>query len=115
MCFDDVEVVLDNFTGIDRGYHFCGGLVDRLYNPQTGAAIVRNLHRMLQAGCRLNSVRQRPSVTLVGLEGAARALLLPSPGMRDVPVPEVQGVVRDLVTGNAVSERLSGPALVLKP
>ena len=115
MCFDDVAVMLDNFTGIDRGYHFCGGLVDRLYNPQAGAAIVRNLHRMLGAGCRLNLRTQTPSITWLDLEGAARALLLPSPGMRDVPVPEVQGVVRDLVSGVAVSGRLSGPALVLEP
>ena len=115
MCFDDVAVVLDNFTGIDRGYHFCRGLVDRLYNPQAGAAIVRNLHRMLGPGCRLNSRTQTPSITFLGLEGNARALLLPSPGKRDVPVPEVEGVVRDLVTGDAVSGRLSGPALVLEP
>ena len=114
MCFDDVAVVLDNFTGIDRGYHFSGGLVDRLYNPQVGAAIVRNLHRSLKAGCRLKSVTQRPSVTLLNLEGAARALLLPSPEVRDVPVPEVRGVVRDLVTGDAISGRLPGPALVLE-
>ncbi len=113
MCFDDVAVVLDNFTGIDRGYHFCGGLVDRLYNPQAGAHIVRNLHRMLKAGCQVNSLTQRPSITIMGLEGTARALLLPSPGMRDVPVPEVQGVVRDLVKGDAVSGWLAGPALVL--
>ncbi len=113
MCFDDVAVVLDNFTGIDRGYHFCDGLVDRLYNPQAGAHIVRNLHRMLGIGCRVNSLTERPSITIMNLDGPARALLLPSSGMRDVPVPEVQGIVRDLVTGDAVAERLSGPALVL--
>ena len=67
MCFDDVAVVLDNFTGIDRGYHFCGGLVDRLCNPQAGAHIVRNLHRMLKAGCQDEFVlTQRPSITIIG-------------------------------------------------
>ncbi len=115
MCFDDVAVVLDNFTGIDRGYHFCGGLVDRLCNPLAGAAIVRNLHGMLKAGCRMTSITPGSSVTIMDLEGAARALLLPSPGMRDVPVPEITGVVRDLVTGDAVPGRLSGPALVVDP
>ena len=47
MVHRNVAVVLDNFTGIDRGYFFSGGLVDRLYNPLNGARIVRHLHAAL--------------------------------------------------------------------
>jgi len=52
-----MTVFLDNFTGIDRGYFFSGGLVDRLYNPLAGAHIVRHLHAALPEGCDLGDWR----------------------------------------------------------
>ncbi len=53
---DQMTVFLDNFTGIDRGYFFSGGLVDRLYNPLAGARIVRHLHAALAEGCDLSDL-----------------------------------------------------------
>ena len=117
MCFDDVTVVLDNFTGIDRGYYFSGGLVDRLYNPLAGAHIVRNLHAALEPGCRMGATRDEHTVRIIELEGAAVALLLPGPDLDPhelaaVPARDT-GLWLDLVSGHAASDRLSGPTLVM--
>ena len=117
MCFDDVAVVLDNFTGIDRGYYFSGGLVDRLYNPLAGAYIVRNLHAALEPGCRIRAARDEHTIRIVELDGAAAALLLPGPDLdpRDLAVVPARGtgLWLDLVSGHAASDRLSGPTLVM--
>ena len=117
MCFDDVAVVLDNFTGIDRGYYFSGGLVDRLYNPLAGAYIVRNLHAALEPGCRIRAARDEHAIRIVELEGAAATLLLPGPDLdpRDLAAVPARGtgLWLDLVSGHAASDRLSGPTLVM--
>ncbi len=117
MCFDDVDVVLDNFTGIDRGYYFSGGLVDRLYNPLAGAHIVHNLHATLASGCRMTAIRDERAIRVLELEGAAKALLLPDAelapqDMTGAPARDT-GMFLDLVSGNVAPERLSGPTLVM--
>ncbi len=58
MASGDVGVFLDNFTGIDRGYFFSGGLVDRLYNPLDGSYVVRHLHAALSPECVMAGTHQ---------------------------------------------------------
>ncbi len=119
MAHDAVAVVLDNFTGIDRGYYFSGGLVDRLYNPQEGARIVRNLHAALAEGCRLGQTLIEEGVKCLEIEhpAGAMALLLPD-GPIDMPggLADRTGAgstMIDLVTGAPVAGRLAGPTLVV--
>ena len=112
MAHRDIAVVLDNFTGIDRGYHFSGGLVDRLYNPLDGARIVRHLHAALGAGCTIDSVSVDDAgrtLTLGGREGAD-ALILPA---RPIEADAGMDHWIDLASGARDPATLSGPTLVL--
>jgi Icc-related predicted phosphoesterase len=43
----DVDVFLDTFADIDRGYFVRHGLVDRRYNPRLASHVVRHLHAAL--------------------------------------------------------------------
>jgi len=116
MAFSDVGVVLDNFTGIDRGYYFSSGLVDRLYNPLAGARIIRHLHAALGEGCRIEGIRGDASVRILDLAGgcAGRALLLPGEkGEVPASLSRKDDLWIDLVTGEVASERILGPALVI--
>jgi hypothetical protein len=116
MAHDDVAVVLDNFTGIDRGYFFSGGLVDRLYNPLDGARIVRHLHAALGDQCELGAIHDRDNLRIVELNGAG-ALLLPGSDIDSAVLPDLpsRDSARwiDLATGNEAPKRLAGPTLVL--
>ena len=119
MTHGDVAVFLDNFTGIDRGYFFSGGLVDRLYNPRAGAHIVRHLHAALGGGCEIGAVSGDSKVRVVELRVAEGegVLLLPATdldpaSLRQVPSRET-GRWIDLASGEAASARLTGPTLVL--
>ena len=119
MTHGDVAVFLDNFTGIDRGYFFSGGLVDRLYNPRAGAHIVRHLHAALGGGCEIGAVSGDSKVRVVELRVAEGegVLLLPAAdldpaSLRQVPSRET-GRWIDLASGEAASARLTGPTLVL--
>ncbi|MCP4961177.1 MAG: hypothetical protein GY925_18170, partial [Actinomycetia bacterium] len=75
---DDMTVYLDNFTGIDRGYYFSGGLVDRLYNPLAGAGIVRHLHAALAEGCDLGKLGENDHGRWIELDRPGGVLLLPA-------------------------------------
>jgi hypothetical protein len=44
-----VDVFIDTFADIDRGYFVRNGLVDRRYNPRLGGHVVRNLYSVLNA------------------------------------------------------------------
>ena len=119
LAHDDVAVFLDNFTGIDRGYYFSGGLVDRLYNPLEGARIVRHLHAALGAGCQIVAVRDDSQVRVLDLKGpaGATALLLPKvdidPALQPTLPSRDAGRWINLASGEAALARLTGPTLVL--
>jgi hypothetical protein len=129
MTHGDVAVFLDNFTGIDRGYYFSGGLVDRLYNPCAGAHIVRHLHAALGGGCEIAAVSGDSKVRVVELrvaegqgegQGQGQAegvLLLPAADLDPASLPQVPsretGRWIDLASGEAAPARLTGPTLVL--
>ncbi len=119
MSHDDVAVFLDNFTGIDRGYYFSGGLVDRLYNPLDGARIVRHLHAALIGGCDIRAISDGGKgrvVELRSLDGAG-ALLLPTADLDPAELPNAPprdvGRWIDLASGGAPPACLTGPTLVL--
>ncbi len=112
---NDLTVFLDNFTGIDRGYYFSGGLVDRLYNPLSSARIVRHLHAALPDGCQIGAVRENGNDRLVELRKPEGALLLPA---TDSATPasapsRMTGRRIDLTSGNIAAEPLTGPTLVV--
>ena len=116
MAHRDVGVVLDNFTGIDRGYYFSGGLVDRLYNPLSGAHIVRHLHAALGDDCEIGAIRDGDRIRVVEL-GRAGVLLLPkadldSAASSDLP-PRETGRWIDLASGEEARKGLTSPTLVL--
>jgi 3',5'-cyclic AMP phosphodiesterase CpdA len=113
---DQMTVYLDNFTGIDRGYFFSGGLVDRLYNPLAGARIVRHLHAALPEGCDLGDPGENDQGRWVAL-GPGGVLLLPTSDCdpADLPgaPPRDSGRWIDLASGEAPPVCLTGPTLVL--
>ncbi len=119
MAHDNIAVFLDNFTGIDRGYYFSGGLVDRLYNPLAGAHIVRHLHAALAEGCDIGAMRDDGQILVVEIQGpaGAGALLLPRVDLDPALLPTAPsrdaGRRIDLVSGAAAPARLTGPTLVL--
>ena len=114
---DQMTVFLDNFTGIDRGYFFSGGLVDRLYNPLAGARIVRHLHAALAEGCDLGELSENVHGRGVALDRPGGVLLLPAsncdPAVLPGAPPRDTGRWIDLASGEAPPARLSGPTLVL--
>jgi len=117
LAYDELAVFLDNFTGIDRGYYFSGGLVDRLYNPAAGAHIVRHLHAALQDGCQIGATHQTGDDRVVELHEPGGALLLPAAETNPASLPSApartMGRWIDLSHGKLVAERLTGPTLVL--
>ena len=117
LAYDDMGVFLDNFTGIDRGYYFSGGLVDRLYNPAAGAHIVRHLHAALPAGCHTGAVIEDGDDRLIELHEPGGALLLPATGTDPASLPSAparaQGRWIDLASGKMAPEHLVGPTLVI--
>jgi predicted phosphodiesterase len=112
LAWADVGVVLDNFTGIDRGYYFSGGLVDRLYNPLDGARIVRHLHAALGEGCSIDSIDDDESgrILTLGEPHGAGALILPA---RPIEADAGMDHWIDLASGTHDPATLTGPTLVL--
>ncbi len=112
----NTPVVLDNFTGIDRGYYFSGGLVDRLYNPLDGARIVRHLHAALGNGCEIGAIHDDNQIRVVEL-GQPGVLLLPkidydTATLSDLPSRKTARWI-DLISGDEAPNRLTSPTLVL--
>jgi hypothetical protein len=120
LAHDEMTVFLDNFTGINRGYYFSGGLVDRLYNPLAGAHIVRHLHAALPDGCQIGAVREIGNERLIVLRNPEGALLLPATDAA-MPTPAtatsapspMTGRRIDLTSGTMAAEHLTGPTLVI--
>jgi len=114
---NDMAVFLDNFTGIDRGYYFSGGMVDRLYNPLTGARIVRHLHAAFADSCELAESVENDHGRRISLGGSADVLLLPvtdcEPAMLPGAPARSTGRWIDLASGEDPAEQLTGPTLVL--
>ena len=46
----EVDVILDTFVDVDRGYHVRNGLVDRLYNPRPTARVLAQLMGLMSGG-----------------------------------------------------------------
>ncbi|MDP6872629.1 MAG: metallophosphoesterase [Alphaproteobacteria bacterium] len=117
LAHDDMAVFLENFTGIDRGYYFSGGLVDRLYNPLPGAHIVRHLHAALPDGCEIGAISQNDNDRVVALCNPDGELLLPTAKSDPASLPSApartSGRWIDLTSGKMAAEHLTGPTLVL--
>jgi hypothetical protein len=115
LAHNELTVFLDNFTGIDRGYYFSGGLVDRLYNPLSGARIVRHLHAALPDGCQIGAVREDGDDRLIELRKPEGALLLPATDTATpTPAPSrMTGRWIDLTSGKIAVDHLTGPTLVV--
>ncbi len=117
LAIDDTAVFLDNFTGIDRGYYFSGGLVDRLYNPLSGAHIVRHLHAALPDGCEIDTIDRNDNGSVISLRSPAGALLLPTADMDPANLPSIPsqtaGLLLDLASGKIAGQRLTGPTLLM--
>ena len=75
----DVDVFVDNFTDIDRGYFFRRGLVDLLYNPGKGSHVVRHLHAALAPRCTLGAQHAVAGCSTIALDlsGTPAVLVLP--------------------------------------
>lgn len=113
----EVDVFLDTFADIDRGYFVRHGLVDRRFNPRLASHVVRYLHAALNEG--LPAGDPHPLVARARVEvpdghvclmtrGAeALALVLPGrkllvdrvPGADTLPAPEGQARWIELATG----------------
>ncbi len=117
LAHDDMAVCLDNFNGIDRGYYFSGGLVDRLYNPLSGAHIVRHLHAALPGGCQIGAMNEKANDRMIELREPDGALLLPATDPDPATLQSAASRTKtrwiDLASGNMAPERLIGPTLVI--
>ncbi len=118
LAHEEITVFLDNFTGIDRGYFFSGGLVDRLYNPLSGAHIVRHLHAALPDGCQISAISENGNDRVIELRNPEGTLLLPGtetgPAAPPPSAPSRKtGRWIDLSSGNKAAEHLTGPTLVI--
>ena len=115
LAHDEFTVFLDNFTGIDRGYYFSGGLVDRLYNPLPGAHIVRHLHAALPDGCQIGAVRENGDGRMIELDKPEGALLLPAMDAVTPTAAPSRMTKRwiDLTSGKLAARHLTGPTLVI--
>jgi len=121
-----VDVFLDTFSDIDRGYFVRNGLVDRRYNPRLAGHVVKHLYAALNedpapvaAGRRLEMADGH--LCLMSRPSAMLALALPGPAFRLGPLPRpeacrgARGTARliDLGTGaiESVGWRGAGEAL----
>ncbi len=89
----DVDVFLDTFADLDRGYFPRTGLVDRRYNPRAASFVFRYLHSALEPSCHEISLGQSykiPGGRLISLtrSGEPLVLILPRKSLmvREIPV-----------------------------
>src|SRR5262245_55422544 len=98
-----VDVFVDTFADIDRGYFVRNGLVDRRYNPRLGSHVVRNLYGALNASAKPVTRGGSHDVTsgricTAEVEGEVMALVLPEQKIRVDRVPANR---RDAISGKA--------------
>ena len=115
----EIGVFVDNFIGIDRGYFFCEGLVDRLYNPLTGARIIKTLHSALPKGCRIRREYIEGNTRLIEFHEPDGVVIMSRTDTYPLKIPATlvprkQGMWIDLSTGNEAGSLLLGPTLVVK-
>ena len=115
----EICVFVDNFIGIDRGYFFCEGLVDRLYNPLTGARIIKTLHSALPKGCRIGKEYIEGNSRLIQFHEPDGVVIMSRTDTYPLEIPATlvplkQGMWVDLSTGNKAGSPLLGPTLVVK-
>ena len=114
----EVEVFLDSFVDVDRGYFPHGGLVDRRYDPRLAGRVMRHLHAAL-GGARaiaIEGVSADAAARRLDLrvDGERWQLVLPATAAAKLAVPAKEHV--DLGaglrrTGNATS---SGAPLLVR-
>lgn len=114
----DVDVILDTFDDVDRGYFARNGLVDRRYNPRPAGCVYRHLHAALQACGRVvpgnKTTSEDTTVCAFAAGGRRSALVLPHHAAAAPDAPVAPGEWIDLVSGEYVPDRdrLAGrPAL----
>lgn len=110
----DMDVFIDTFVDIDRGYFVRHGLVDRRYNTRMAGHVFRHLHSVLGGELKAltaveTSIKSGGSVRVFETPGELFGLLLPDPEANrfeidDLPVREIAndfgtGKWIDLVTG----------------
>ena len=115
----EVSVFVDNFIGIDRGYFFCEGLVDRLYNPQTGARIIKTLHSALPKGCRIGKEYTEGNTWLIEFHDPDGVVIFSTTDTYPMEIPATllpreRGIWIDLSTGNRAGSPLLGPTLFVE-
>ena len=115
----EVSVFVDNFIGIDRGYFFCEGLVDRLYNPQTGARIIKTLHSALPKGCRIGKEYSEGNTWLIEFHDPDGVVIFSTTDTYPMEIPATllpreRGIWIDLSTGNRAGSPLLGPTLFVE-
>jgi hypothetical protein len=98
-----VDVFVDTFADIDRGYFVRNGLVDRRYNPRLGSHVVKNLYGALNASAKPLTSGGSHDVTsaricTVEVDGDEVALVLPQQKVRVDRVPANR---RDAGSGTA--------------
>jgi hypothetical protein len=122
-----LQVFVDTFADIDRGYFVRNGLVDRRWNPRLASHVVRHLYGALNAGAgplTPGTEHSLPAGRLLTLEAPAEslALLLPEGPIRVDRVPDpggrgMSGTARwvDLETGlvRGLPWRRAGDGLAL--
>lgn len=116
-----MDVFLDTFVDVDRGYFVRHGLVDRRYNPRPAGRVLGHLNAAMAdaaGGLRLAGTRSTPAGRLLSMEaGEARYhLLLPdTPPGKAAPGEECTagGTWIDLVSGEATTSVGPGPALLV--
>jgi len=88
----NIQVIVDTFADIDRGYFRRNGVVDRHYNPRPGYHVVQNLY----FAC--HSIRGDLSIDDVRVSDNCRCIVLRHEGGEMILVlPSVAGVVIDAI------------------
>lgn len=108
-----INVFLDTFADVDRGYFVRTGVVDRRFNPRLGLNVIRNLFAAFAAGSgRFHPLDQSEtgecSSFAIGGEEEVCMLVLPKCASRNISIPEigplkgrdaVQACITNLETG----------------
>jgi len=120
-----IDLMLDTFDDIDRGYFARNGLVDRRFNPRLAGLVYRHLHAALASHAPLSlearEVRKNLTACTFSTGGKRHLLALPRLACRlgELPFAERAPHVRvidlsDGTIGRAATGARGGRALVLR-